>query len=183
MCYKYYHLILSLFVTLLVCWYQEYNASPIPFLVTELPILLASFVVYGLHVHVYYCYCLIIVAIWHVFRFWWPMEGVDGHLAVIRAKPYHKPPKNEFHANFYDILLLKINNGEVGRGLKGLPQLSIPYHEDPREKVLDCLYMLTGADRGGIRGKLMLLLSLWPISHTPYVIIPLTHWNDILVRL
>lgn len=84
------------------------------------------------------------------------MEGVDGHLAVIRAKPYHKPPKNEFHANFYDILLLEINNGEVGRGLKGLPQVSIPYHEDPREKVLDCLYMLTGADRGGVRGSFCL---------------------------
>lgn len=82
------------------------------------------------------------------------MEGVDVHLAVVRQKPFHKPPKNEFQANYYDILLLEIANKESARGLKGLPQISVPYHEDPRVKVVDCLYMLTGADRGGLQGRL-----------------------------
>lgn len=80
------------------------------------------------------------------------MEGVDVHLAVIRPKPYHKPPKNEFQAHFYDILLLDTTTNESGRGLKGLPQVSVPYHEDPRVQVINCLFILTGADRGGLRG-------------------------------
>ncbi|XP_067947183.1 krev interaction trapped protein 1-like [Watersipora subatra] len=78
------------------------------------------------------------------------MEGVDVHLAVIRPKPFHRPPKNEFQANFYDILLLEIAHNE-SRLLKGLPQVSVPYQEDPRVKVVDFLYYLTGADRGGLR--------------------------------
>lgn len=80
------------------------------------------------------------------------MEGVDVHLAVIRPKPFHKPPKNEFQANFYDILLLEISHNET-RVLKMLPQVAVPYQEDPRVKVVDFLFFLTGADRGGLQGK------------------------------
>lgn len=79
------------------------------------------------------------------------MEGVDVHLAVIRPKPFHKPPKNEFQANFYDILLLEIAQSE-SRILKMLPQVAVPYQEDPRVKVVNFLYFLTGADRGGLQG-------------------------------
>ncbi|KAF6027096.1 KRIT1 [Bugula neritina] len=78
------------------------------------------------------------------------MEGVDIYLAVIRPKPFHKPPKNEFQANFYDILLLEISHSE-SRPLKGLPKVSVPYQEDPRVKVVDFLFFLTGADRGGLQ--------------------------------
>ena len=80
------------------------------------------------------------------------MEGVDVHLAVIRPKPFHKPPKNEFLAKFYDILLLEIAHSESLR-LKGLPQVPVPYQEDPRVKVVDFLFFLTGADRGGLQGN------------------------------
>jgi len=80
------------------------------------------------------------------------MEGVDFLLAVIRPKPFHKPPKNEFQAKYYDILLLDINHDANGRGLKHLPKISVPYQENPLEKAVEFLYIITGADRGGIKG-------------------------------
>lgn len=109
--------------------------------------------------HFFRCFNFSLGLKWNVYTA--SMEGVDIYLAVIRPKPFHKPPKNEFQANFYDILLLEISHSE-SRPLKGLPKVSVPYQEDPRVKVVDFLFFLTGADRGGLQGE----YRAWVLTNT-----------------
>lgn len=79
-------------------------------------------------------------------------------LAVIRPKSNHSG--TDYKPKHYDILLLDHRNlDKHGKTTKFLPSFKLTsYEEEPREKVLTQLFMLTGGEHGGIKGERALLV-------------------------
>lgn len=80
-------------------------------------------------------------------------------LAVLRPKGNHNG--TDYKPKYYDILLLDHRNLDIhGKATKFLPSFKfINSDDEPREKVLTQLYMLTGGEHGGIKGERALLVS------------------------
>ena len=79
-------------------------------------------------------------------------------LAVIRPKSSHNGL--DYKSKYYDILLLDHRNiDKHGKATKFLPSFKLTHNdEEPREKVLTQLYLLTGSEHGGIKGERALLV-------------------------
>jgi len=89
------------------------------------------------------------------------MEAV---VAVLRPKHESVILSKELSLTSYDILLVEMRalsaRDKGVRTVKQLPTTNILLDDEPSEALSAFLYRFTGGDNGGIRGKLILCLSV-----------------------